>query len=425
MQYVWQHRLWMPSDMRTVDGEPVEVIDPGLLNTDAGPDFFNAKVRIGDRLWAGNVEIHVRASDWKRHGHDTNPAYDTVILHVVERDDTRIFRPDGHPIPQLVMACAADFSRSYNEMVNRPGAELPCAAEIAGLPSIYLTDWFTALAHERLYAKADRIADYVGRLDGDWRQAVYVTLARGLGFGKNSDAFERLALATPISKLLRHQLDTVAIEGALFGQADLLPYNVGRPEGEYVSRLRQEHDFMAAKYGFTEPRNPGWMLARMRPQNFPHRRIAILAHMIAMGFQIGYDIFTVKDVADAERLFDIRLRGFWTNHYTFAPESGCTAKALGKASVTSLIINVVVPMLYAFGSRQGRPEMQERALEILQNLQPEDNMITRIFTGIGIPCPDAFTSQAMIELRRNYCEPRKCLYCRIGHRLLAAKAIRR
>lgn len=426
MQYVWQHRLWLPPDMRTTDGLPVEVIDPGMLNTDAGPDFFNAKVRIGTDIWAGNIEIHQRASDWHRHGHHNDSAYDTVILHVVDTDDCRVTRPDGNEIPQVVMSCARDFARSYHEMVNNPTAGLACATEIDSVPQIYITDWVSALGYERLYAKSDRIADLARRLSGDWRETVYVTLARALGFHTNSDPFERLALSTPLSRLLHHRDSLTTIEGALFGQAGLLPHaDSGTAESDYIAILDREHRFFATKYGLSAPRSLGWKMARMRPQNFPHRRLAYLAAMIADGFGISHNIFAIKSLDEAYRLFDTQLSQFWSSHYTFAPSDEHIYTALSQNSINTLIINVVAPTLYAYGQVYGNTAMQEQAVDILHSLPPEQNSVIRLFAGGGIACADAFSSQALIELRRNYCEPRKCLYCRLGHRFLARKAIRR
>lgn len=424
MQYVWQHRLWLPADMVTTDGHRIEVIDPGLLNHDSGPDFFNAKIRIDGRLWAGNVEIHVRASDWHRHGHDNDAAYDSVVLHVVERDDCTIARRSGEPIPQVVMPCAADFSDTYHRMVADPTSELPCAAHIGGIDSIYITDWLTRLAFDRLHAKADRILGYLDRAGGDWGQAIFVTLARALGFSTNSEPFEQLAMATPLRKLMRHCDSPISIEGALFGQAgflDVLPPEAANDP--YVRRLCEEHTFMAHKYGLQRPAAMAWRMGRMRPQNFPHRRIATLAAMVADNFAIGYRLTSVTDIEEARSLFDIDLSGYWAHRFNFGAEACRTTKALSASSVTILLINVVAPVLYAYGQHTGRPDTCTLATDILQSLAPEDNSIIRIFTAAGIPCPDALTSQAMIHLRREYCQPRKCLYCRIGHRYLAKKAI--
>lgn len=418
MHYVWQHKLWCQRDMTTVDGRRVQVLDPGLHNNDAGPDFFNAKLIIGGETWCGNVEIHVRASDWMRHGHQDDRAYDSVVLHVVGNDDARICRPDGKEIPQVLMPCSPDFSQRYDSMVNSP--EHPaCHAEIASVPRIYLTDWLSSLGYERLYHKVERIADLYKRLGGDWTETIYVTLARALGFGVNSDAFERLTLATPLHCLLKHRDAYETVEGTLFGQAGFLD-NPG-DNSYYVSRMQREFSFMARKFSLQRPASLGWRMARMHPQNFPHRRIATLAALVCRGFRIGSDIFTVTCEDDARRLFDIELTGYWARRYNFTSDSAPSVRALSRDSVTVLIINVVAPVLYAYGMMYDDAGRRETAVNLLLSLKPESNAIVRSFTDAGIECRDAFTSQALLQLRRCYCEPRKCLYCRIGHMLLATK----
>ena len=241
MHYVWQHKLWLQSDMTTVDGRRVQVIDPGLHNSDAGPDFFNAKLQIGGDMWCGNVEIHVKASDWYRHGHDKDMAYDSVILHVVGVDDMKVKRADGHEIAQLVMPCAPDFSVSYDRLVNN-GEEPSCRGELHNLPPLYVTDWLSSLAYERLYQKVDHVKDLYRRLDGNWTEVIYVMLARGLGFGINADAFERLALSAPLHCLMKHRDSCETVEGTLFGQAGFLD---NPPDTSfYVGRMQQEFAFM-------------------------------------------------------------------------------------------------------------------------------------------------------------------------------------
>lgn len=422
MQYIWQHRLWLPSDMATVDGRRVQVIDSGLLNTDSGPDFFNAKLRIGGDMWCGNVEIHVKASDWYRHGHNNDPAYDSVVLHIVASDDMRITRRDGHEIAQIVMPCAPDFSIRYDRMVNSPSAPA-CHADLGLVSPIHITDWIDSLAYERLYAKVERIMQYYERLNGNWNEIIYVTLARGLGFGINSDPFERLALSAPLHILMKHRDSTEAVEGTLFGQAGFLD---NPPDSShYVGRMQQEFNFMTAKFGLHRPTDLGWRMSRMRPNNFPHRRIATLAALVCRGFTIASDIFSVASEADARRLFDFELTGYWARRYNFTADSCRSVRALSDDAVTILIINVVVPLLYAYGMAYDDNARMAVATELLHHLKPENNSIVRMFADAGINCPDAFTSQALIHLRRNYCEPRKCIYCRIGHRILAAKAFER
>lgn len=426
MQYIWQHRLLKPGTLTTVDNRRVDIIDPGRLNTDAGPDFFNAKVRIGGRMWAGNVEIHVRASDWMRHGHHTDAAYDSVILHVVDMDDTMVRRSNGEVIPQMRLSAAADFASRYNSLVARADTGLPCREFIATMPSVHVSDWITALGMERLYNKTERIEGLLARYNGDWREVTYVTLARALGFGINAEPFERLAVATPFRFLAKHADSLPIIEAALFGQSGLLdnaPADCG-----YAATLRREYDFMRSKFGLHAPQGLGWKMGRMRPQNFPHRRIALLASIVASMQPILSEILEATTAEEAMRPFQIALTGFWATHYTFAPSlppsGGGPQCCLSASSLRGLLINVVVPLIHAWSRRRGDEEGCHRAVAMLQDTVSESNSIVSLFGDAGVRSTDAFTSQALIELRRQYCEARKCLYCRIGHRMLSHHAVR-
>ncbi|MCM1504674.1 MAG: DUF2851 family protein [Muribaculum sp.] len=421
MQYVWQHRLWPAGEMSTSEGERVQVIDPGKLNTDSGPDFFNAKIRIGRELWAGDVEIHVNASDWHRHKHDGDPAYESVILHVVGRDDTPIKRGDGRVIPQVKMPCSPDFSRSYDRLVGAAVYHLPCADEIKGMPTVKLRAWLDSLAYERLYKKSERIDHLLRDNSGDWESVCYVTVARGLGFGLNSEPFERLALSTPLRILHKHCDSHLSMEAVLFGQAGML--DCVDDSDAYVGLLKREYAFLANKFSLKKPVSLGWKMARMRPPNFPHRRIAFLAALLFGGFRLMSRIMSAASLEDARKLFAVELAGYWASHYTFGGGLDVHSPvALGRASVDTLIINVVAPLLHAYGCSTGNLQMSDRAVAFLQELSPEQNSIIRMFRDNGVECPDAFTSQALIQLRREYCETRKCLFCRIGHQYLSKKS---
>lgn len=422
MQYVWQHRLWTEAKLTTTEGEPVEVLDPGLLNHDAGPDFFNAKLRIGTRMWAGNVELHLRASDWHRHGHSADPAYHTVILHVVGKDDAVVTRPDGTPVPQLVIACSDEFLDQYRSLVDTPAANLPCAKALPDVPHIYVSDWLTSLTLERLQDKAARVVSLVSSGGGDWQHAIYVTLARTMGFGKNSDAFERLALATPLRYLRKHADNPLTVEAILLGQAGFLDNLSAEAAAEpYVHKLVDEYKFMSTKFSLAQPRDPGWKMGRMRPGNFPLRRVATLARFVCSGFSAAGKMLATSTIEQARAIFDIDLTGYWAHRCGFGHENTSGTKAFSRSSIDLLIINVLVPVLYAYGMTYGREDLMERAVGLLQQLPPESNTIVRLFGQAGIACPDAFASQALVQLRRQYCEPRKCLYCRIGHRILSQK----
>jgi hypothetical protein len=419
MQFVWQHRLGMNADTTTVDGRPVRIIDQGRLNTDAGPDFFNASVKIGDETWVGNVEIHVRASDWYRHHHDTDTAYDSVILHVVQVDDAPVHRKDGSIIPQMVMKCTPDAARRCNMLVQNAPNYLPCENTIRRLPKIYHTDWITALAMERLYSKSDRILELVNNSGGNWEGATYITFARALGFGLNSQPFETLAKSLPLRILNKHRDDLTTLEALMFGQAGLIPVPA-LVEEPYVTRLRSEYTFMAHKFSLTQP-PLAWKMSRTRPQNFPHRRIALLAQMVHEGFYIVGKLEETRNVDEIRDLFDTRLMGFWANHYTFSDLGSCSSKALSLNLLNVLVINVAVPLLHARATARGDFDGMTQCAELLQQLKSEENAVTRLFKNAGIDTPDAFTSQALVELRREYCEKKKCIYCRFGHRMLSAE----
>ncbi len=424
LQYLWEHRLWEYGALSTVDGRPLRIIDPGRRNTDAGPDFFNAKVNIDGHDWAGNVEIHTIASDWYRHGHHNDPAYHSVMLHVVGNSDCEVHRPDGSVIPQVRMAYTPHFRERYDAMVNNPSPGLACAADLTHLQPLYFTDWVTSLGHERLYSKVERVEQAVQRLDGNWPAAAFVTLARALGFSTNSDPFERLAFATPLQLLKKHGNDTTMIEAALLGMAGFLddcPQSMAPDTAQYMDRARSDFKFFCLKYGLKQPESMGWKMSRMRPPNFPHRRIAALAAMVATGFDFGREFAHADSLEKAREMFRVEIGGYWLNHYNFGSSSSISPHAFSPDTVDLLIINTVVPLLYAYGLHFGDDSKTEAAVDILHSLPAERNSLTRLFTDLGIRCDDAFTSQALIQLRRAYCEPRKCLYCRIGHRFLAAR----
>lgn len=421
MQYIWQHRLLKPGTLATVDSRRVEIIDPGQLNTGSGPDFFNAKIRIDGRTWAGDVEIHVRASDWMRHGHNGNKAYDSVILHVVDADDAPVYRSNGELIPQMRLPASPHFADKYAELVNRAERGLPCRETIGSMPPIYLTDWLTALGTERLQLKADRVTSLCSQLGGSWQDALYVTLARALGSGTNAEPMERLALSMPLRYLLKHSDSLTAIEAMLFGQSGLLE----SAPGDYAEALRREYAFMSAKFGLRKPQNLAFKAGAVRPWSAPCRRVAMLAHYVARIQSLFSGLLEAKDSDAALSLLDVQLTGHWTSHYGFADSAVLKgASTISRSTLSGLLINVVAPVLYAYGNARGKNNLMDKAIDLQVATKAESNSIVTLFCEAGIKCRDSFSSQALIQLRRNYCETRKCLYCRIGHRMLAAHTLR-
>ena len=422
MQYVWQHRLGLRPGMTTVDGRPLTVLDPGTLNTNSGPDFFNAKVRIGSQTWVGDVEIHVRASDWHRHGHTGNPAYDSVVLHVVDCDDTMIRRSNGEIIPQLSMPCEPEFHRRFTDLTGRAESELPCSPRIPDMPRPHLRSWLDALAFERVQAKAERIHSILERSCGDWETACYVTVARSLGFGANGEPFERLAMSLPLRLIGKHSDSLTAIEALLFGQSGLLDEVVAGSD-QYPERLKSDYAFFTAKFGLRRPSPMLWK-KRMRPAGFPHRRIALLAAMLHGGFRMMSRVLEISDLEGAIRLFTPRITGYWASRYSFGAPSAHVPETLSRQSVCSLVINTIVPLQWAYGVAHNDYRLTDRAIDLLQSLPSESNSIIDFFARNGLRARSAFDSQALLQLRNVYCLQRKCLYCRIGHRVLSSQALR-
>lgn len=420
MQYVWQHRLWNPANMRTNDGRNIRVIDPGMLNRDAGPDFFNAKVEIDGFLWVGNIEIHVRASDWFRHNHDKDSSYNSIILHIVEKDDAPIYRKSGELIPQLILPCSPHFADKYASLVNSKET-LPCTAQISEMTPLLIAEWVQSMAFERLHHKVERLRQLYEIFCGSWEDICYVTLARNLGFGINNDAFERLARKTPLRLLHKHSDYLLQIEALLFGQAGMLNSTL-HPHDAYYQQLCREYTFLSNKFSLTPINADAWKSFRIRPQNFPHRRIAMLAHYILDSFRLMEKIRSAKDEKELRALFSVKLSGYWANHYSFGDESTMSARALGNRSIDIILINTVAPLYYAIGELTGDYEMTEKAIELLESLPAENNSIVSLFRYSGLKCDDALTSQAMIQVKKEYCDARKCLYCTVGHRLLSLAA---
>lgn len=406
--------------MVTNTGKKVRVVDPGLLNTDAGPDFFNAKIEIDGHMWVGNVEMHYRATDWKRHHHDSDKAYDSVILHVVAKDDAPVRRTNGELIPQLVLEVSPQFNADYASLVGAT-IEVPCATKIKQVPHLTIVEWVEGLAFERLHGKVERIHQLLDSFNGSWEDVCYVTLARNFGFGINNDAFERLARRTPLRLLGKHSDSVLQIEALLFGQAGML--DAQKPGMDsYYNQLCTEYAFLSNKFQLTPMEKESWKLFRIRPQNFPYRRIAMLAQFIEGGFRMMNRILEAEGEKEMRALFEVELSGYWTKHYTFGKPNERATATLSRSSIDIILINTVAPLLYAYGELTGNYEMTDKAIKLLEDLRAENNSIVSHFVAYGIDCPDALTSQALVQLKREYCDARKCIYCKIGHHLLSKAA---
>jgi len=414
LQYVWKYRLYDDAELFTTDGAPVSVIDTGIQNTDAGPDFFNAKIRIAGTVWAGNIEIHRRASDWRVHHHDKDTAYDSVVLHVVEESDEQVCRTNGEVIPQVVIRVPERVTQSMEWLLSRE-TPLTCAERICEISPLHIAAWLSALLTERMERKTLDIARLTEQYGNDWNEIFYITLARNFGFGANSDAFEWLAKSIPFKYILKQRYNSLQIEAILFGQAGLLDDNLPDP---YYMSLQQEYSFLRKKYNLHPQDGHLLKSMRTRPVNFPHVRLAQLAAMLAGHDTLFSKIMDCADVNTLRDLFNIAPSAYWTTHYHFKKTAPARKKKIGANAANLILINTVAPILFAYGLIQHQPKYGERALQLLEQLPPERNHIVAAFAQAGITANTACDTQALIQLRREYCEKKKCLYCRIGFRLI-------
>lgn len=421
IQYLWKHRM-LGNRLVTTDGRKVKVLYAGMHNTDSGPDFMGARLRIGDEEWAGNVEVHVKASDWYRHHHDCDRAYDNVILHVVGVSDTEIAGADGNPLPQTVVTWPESFIALYGRMAEKIGS-YSCEREVCDLSPLMVSDWTASLSVERMQQKALRICDTVNALGQDWEWACFATLARALGFGLNSEPLEMTARITPLMILRKHSDDLTQLEALLAGQAGLLDSSIHIFD-DYYQLLCREYYFLARKYGLRPARPEMWKNFRTRPQNFPARRIAMLAGAVSGGFSMLSELRSNgTDPASAADLFNWEASGYWGTHYDYDVPGNSLPRTLTKANRELLVINFSAPMLYAYGKAHNDLDLTERAMNLWEKGRAENNRYVRHWREAGVPCRCAADSQAIIQLSREYCEKGRCLECRFGNALLRNKML--
>lgn len=440
LHYVWKHKLFPLKPLTTTDGLSVEVIDPGLSNPNAGPDFFNAKIKLNGVLWVGNVEIHLQASDWFKHHHDADPAYDTVILHVASEIDTKVYRTNGEPIPQLALNYPPYLLDNYNELIKT--AHYPaCYRLIPSLSKLFLHNWMDVLQMERFEQKMEQIQQRLKHCNGDWEGAFFITLARNFGFGTNADVFELWAQSIPLQAVNKHRDDLFQIEAIFFGQSGLLEKKKDAREDKidakdeteptvpqkqsaelaYPEKLQKEYAYLKHKFDLKPSENLNWKLLRLRPANFPYVRIAQLAKLYHQSQGLLSQLMEAEEVEKVRNLLKVDTSPYWLTHYTFDEVSPKETKTLSKGSIDLLIINTVVPFLYAYGKHKANPGLVNRASLFLEELKPESNYITRMWKACGLEAEHAGDSQALIQLKKNYCDVKKCLYCRIGYEYFKKK----
>ena len=415
LQYIWLHRLYLPNENVTTDGEPVEPLQPGHLNSDAGPDFADARIRIGNTLWAGCVEIHQQSSDWERHGHHTDPAYNNVILHVVYHHDKDTYNARNQKIPVMVLHFDARYFENYNRLAESK-IHIACYNEICNFDKFTLVSWLERLAIERLEQRSEAIKQVYEATGNNWEETLYQRLARNFGFSLNALPFESLAKSLPLNILLKHKNNLKQIEALLFGQAGMLTDE--NCNDTYFMELRKEYLYLQKKYSLTPIDRFLWKFLRLRPINFPTLRIAQFADMIYRNEHLFSQIIDTQSVDGIKKIFDLKASEYWDTHYLFGKESPKRNKPFGKASIYAIVINTVVPFLFVYGKARCNEEFCTRAIKFLEEAPPEKNAIVTKWEELGIKNPDAFTSQSLLQLFNEYCRPKRCLHCAVGNKIV-------
>ena len=421
LHYVWQHQYFDKVDLRSSDGEEITVLRPGFRNADAGPDFFSARLNLGDVEWNGAVEIHLRSSDWARHNHQTDPKYDQVILHVVLSDDAPVRRTNGTLVPALALGARLlpGLLARYEALVEAPpAAALPCAPLLGQVPDLTKTMVSERALLERVERKADAVMTLHEHLGHDWEATAWHALAAAFGFQKNSEPLARLAKALPLAVLRRHRHDLPQLEALLFGQAGFLVENEETAADEYIGSLRREYEFLRHKYGLAEAALAAheWNYLRLRPANFPAVRLGQLAGLLHARPALFEALLTARDVAALTAFFRAPAPAYWRGH--FRPGRPGKVPDLGRSSIYLLITNVVVPLRVAYARHTGQPTLVESSVSLLTELPAEHNQYTDMYAALGFGHRTAADSQGLLALHQGYCLPRRCLHCAIGARLV-------
>lgn len=399
LHYIWEHCLWAGYEQRTTDGRIVEILSVGVHNHDAGPDYSHARVRIGDREWVGNIEIHVCSSDWQRHKHHLDKAYDNVILHVVRTADKSVYNSQGELIPQCELQYPSDkdyisgLLQAAQQMDSAIG-RIGCAEQLLREPGLLTGGWRRTLLRKRLECKRASIERLLEITKGSWEHALYISLARNFGFHTNSVPFEELAINTPLSYLQKHRNSLFQLTALLMGQAGLI--------GEDAA-LNKEYSFLRTKFALTPMDASVWKHARMRPQNSPELRIRQFAQLLYQSDALLSKILDRHGLKELVRLFKWKL------------DTGIPP--LGRGSIDILLINTILPYKYAYALKRNQTEQAEEVLTLMEQIAPENNTIIRQWRVLGQQICNAADTQALLHLYQHYCQHHDCVNCEVGYRI--------
>ena len=413
LQYIWQYALFQSGNLELTDGRSLIVLSRGILNRDAGPDFLQGKIQIGTTVWAGNIELHLKSSDWLKHHHDKDPAYENIILHVVFQHD---LDTDLGNFPTLVLQpyIRPELFRTYDNLLGSPAA-IPCHEQLSSVSELVWHAWLQRMLSEKWEAKFDLWNTVLKQNNNNWAELFYLVLAKMLGGRVNGDAMEELARATPLKILAKHKDNLSHLESILFGQAGLIPFDSDKP---YPISLKVHYAFYKEKYQLKPIPMTRWKFLRMRPANFPTLRIAQLAMIIHEKEQLFSKLLDMKIGDEMFLNFKSGTSEFWNSHYTFGSEGILKEKHIGADLQRLIVINVVAPLTYLYGIHHGEAILKTKAMQLLEACPKENNVIIKQWKSLGVGVENAADSQALVYLYKSYCGIKQCLQCSIGHSIL-------
>lgn len=416
LHYVWQSALFDTTHLKTTDGKPIQLIRRGFINTDGGPDFSNARIRIGGQLWIGNVEIHITDADWKGHGHDKDTVYDTTILHVVYEHQVEVFRTDGSKIPVLELK-----NRISQKVLNRyqflqsHASRIPCASTGLKIAKPIVTMQLERMAIERLRDKSDHIQSLYKLTRSNIERCFMILLFESFGMRVNRLPMGLLGRKIDLRILARHRNQLVQLEAYLFGLSGML---ASEYQDEYPKHLRKEFEYLRHKYTLTSIDPSTWKFLRLRPANFPTIRIAQLAATLSAKTQLFDRLTSCRSREEVQKFIYTETSPYWQEHYTFDKPTRKAACRIGDQLVDTLILNTIAPVMYFYGKVNSLPNWTERALDLLASVKAENNKVTRLFTTAGFDIDNGLASQGALQLHNKYCTFKRCLECQIGHEVL-------
>ena len=418
LHFVWQYQQFNTRSLTTTQGHPLTILRVGKLNNHAGPDFYEAHLIIDDVRWIGQVEIHLTTTDWVKHGHAGNLHYNNVILHVVFEETIKIYRTDGSEIPCLVLKdrIFPNLSLLFSQLITHKD-KLPCSFHWPHVSPLVKRKWLETLTVERIEAKTAVLKDHYTLLNGDWEQLAFQRLAYNMGLIVNTEPFLQVARSIDFKKLQRLQ-NLFQIEAILFGQANFLGEEEEILTDEYQIKLKVEYLFQKQKHDLTPIPSGQWRYMRMRPSGFPEKRMAALAGFIFQTEHLKSKIIALKNKSELFSFFDIRTSLYWKNHFRFGKISAQTSTAAGHDLIQRIAINFVIPFQFLFSEIYQLPNVKEHAIDLLNDLEAEDNLLIRDWKKMGIIPISAAESQGLIHLKKEYCDKRRCLSCSIGHAIL-------